>query len=258
MKKSLILGALLLAVAGSAADKVIDLNKTDAWVPAIYMKAEGDVLTAKKSAIITSKEVIALDDKHTYNFSGEIKQAPNCVANTIYIGYQILDKDKKVITMVMANGIKPSTTELVKPVKKGDTTITIKANNQWTARSSYFIGFDVKEGKLCRNISNSRVQKVEKAGDNMVVTLGKPMNQDFAAGIKVRIQYSGGYFYSGICRTNANWAKFGKALKMNQFWAEAAYVRPMLLLNWTTPPKTAASKVGTQFKNMKLTIKEIK
>ena len=258
MKKSLILGALLLAVAGSAADKVINLNKVDAWTPDKYMQAEGDVLTARKSVIITGKELIELDDKHTYNFSGEIKQFPGCVVASIFIGYQILDKDKNIITMVMASGIKPSTTELAKPAKKGDTTITIKANTQWTARNHYFIGFDIKEGKLCRNVSSARIQKVEKAGDHMIVTLGKPMEKDFAAGIKVRIQNSGGYFYSGYNRTGANWAKFGKALKKSQFWPEAAYVRPMLLLNWSTPPKTAASKIGSQFKDMKLTIKEIK
>ena len=258
MKKTLILGALLLAAAVSAAEKVINLNKVDAWTPGKFLQAEGNVLTAKKSAIIRGKEMVALDDKHTYNFSGELKQAPNCVATSIFVGYQILDKDKKVISMVMASSVKSSTTELAKPVCKGDTKITIKANKMWTAKSHFFIGFDVKEGKLSRNNSKARILNVEKAGDLMIVTLGKPIDQDFAAGIKVRIQNSGGYFYSGYTKTKADWVKFGKELKKNQFWIEAAYVRPLILLNWSTPAKTPASKIGTQFKNMKLTVKEIK
>lgn len=258
MKKTLILGVMLLAVTGFAADKVIDLSKVAAWNTKWFQQKDANTLVAKNSVIVVAKELVKLEDKHTYNFSGEITQAPGCSVNTTHIGYQILDKDKKMIAMIMASGQIASTTELVKPIHKGDKSFLIKANNRWVARGHYFVGFNVKNGKLSRDNSRTSIKKVEKVGANMLVTLGGAIAKDYPAGTKVRIQNSGGYFYSGYVRTNAKWIKFGKPLKKNQFWVEAAYVRPMLLLNWNAPKGTPKDKIGSMYKNMKLTIKEIK
>lgn len=258
MKKTLIMGAMLLAVAGFTADRTIDLSKTAAWNTKWFQQKDANTLLAKNNVIVTTKELIKLEDKHTYNFSGEITQAPGCTPNSTYIGYQILDKDKKVISMIMGSGLISSTTELVKPIRKGDKSFTIKANKQWVARGHYYVGFDVKKDKLSRRNSTSSIKEVKKVGDNMVITLGRPIGADFPTGTKVRIQNNGGYFYSGYNRSNAKWVKFGKPLKKNQFWVEAEYVRPMLLLNWGTPKGTAKDKIGTMYKNMKLEIKEIK
>ncbi|MBR2426487.1 MAG: hypothetical protein IKB16_07080 [Lentisphaeria bacterium] len=259
MKKMLMMGVMLLVSAVFAADQVIDLSKKDAWASPKVLAGPDGTLLVKTNVIITAKQMIPVDDKHIYNFSGQIRKNADAVAGTIYCGFLMYDKDKKNITQVMASGQKKSVTELLEPAIKGTKTITIKANPAWIARSYYYVGFNVKEGKLSRENSSSNIKNVKKDGDKMIVSFGRALTKDYPAGTKVRIQTTGGYFYSNVVAgVNENWKSFGKDLKKNQLWAEVAYIRPMILCNWTLPQGTDKSKVESQYKNMKLTVKEIK
>ena len=117
----------------------------------------------------------------------------------------------------------------------------------------------MKDGELSYDNSVSGIKAIKQDGDVMTITLFRPIYKDYPAGTKVRIQKSGSYYYSNIIRPTANKAvNFQNELKKSNFWMKTAYIKPMILVNWGLTAKTDSAKVETQYKNMKLTIKEIK
>lgn len=260
MKKSLIMGAMLLVAAVSfAADKVIDLSTPAAWANNHVKAGKGaKELSVKVGTQIIAKELIPVDAKHTYNFNGSLYVPAGKIAGISYTGFLLYDKNKKLIAQINAVTPKGSTTELVAAVAKGSKVLKIKANKQWKAIGHYYVGFNVKDGKICRDISSSAIQSIKNEGGNMIVTLKAPLRKAYAAGTKVRIQVTGAYFYSGVYAVKAKPTGFGKALKQNQFWAETAYIRPMILVNWSLKKGMDRSKLETVYKDMKVTVKEIK
>ncbi|MBR2426083.1 MAG: hypothetical protein IKB16_05000 [Lentisphaeria bacterium] len=262
MKKSLIFSAMLLAVACSAADKVIDLSKPTAWnnQKRVTVPQDGTISAAgSKGFIYQANELIPVDDKHTYNFSGTVFVPTGKIGGGSYVGYFMYDAKKKIINQINAVSEPGSTTELTEAIKKGATTLKIKANKKWKAYGHFYIGFNVKDGELSYDNSVSGIKAIKQDGNVMTITLFRPIYKDYPAGTKVRIQKSGSYFYSNIIRPTANKAvNFQNELNKSKFWAKTAYIRPMILVNWGLSAKTDSAKVETQYKNMKLTIKEIK
>ena len=262
MKKSFIIGAMLLATAAAyTADQVIDLSTPAAW-NGKYMTAGKDAgtLSVKVGAHATGKNLYPIDGKHTYSFSGSVYSPAGKFAGATYPGFLFYDKDKKLISQTIAVSAPKSTTELVEDVKAGSNTLKIKANKQWKALGHYWVGFNVQEGKLCRDISNSTIKAVTTEGDVTTVTLKAPLKKSYTAGTKVRIQMSGSYFYTDIVRkVDATEKKFAaKSYKQNQFWVEAAYISPMILVNWSLPAKYDKNNLEVIYKDLKLVIKEIK
>lgn len=254
------MGAMLLAAAVSfSADKVIDLSKPAAWNHKAVKAGKGaGELSITVGTQIVAKEMIPVDAKHTYNFSGSVYAPAGKIAGTTFTGYFLYDKNKQLIAQINAVSPKGSTTELTAAVAKGASVIKVKANNQWKALGHYYVGFNVKDGKLCRDYSNSAIKSIKKEGNIMVVTLKAPLKKAYAAGTKVRIQVTGAYFYSGSVAVKAKATNFSRPLKKNQFWTETAYIRPMCLVNWSLKKGTDMKKLETVYKNMKLTIKAIK
>lgn len=259
MKKALIVAALFATAAISAADQVIDLNNPDVWMPGKFVKNQDGTLVIKSSNSMQTKNLYPIDSKHTYNFSGTVRKAANAVTPATYFGFLFFDKDKKYIAPVMAHTDKKSVTELAEPAKKGAVTIKIKANKLWVAKNYYHAGFNVQDGKLSRDNSPGYITKVANDGANMIVTFKRPIQKDYPAGTKVRIQMAGGYYYTNyFSKTSDQWKNFGSNIKAAQFWPEAAYLRPLILANWMIPAKTDKTKIGSEYKNLKLIIKEIK
>ena len=102
------------------------------------------------------------------------------------------------------------------------------------------------------------VKKVDKDGANMIITVNRPINKDYAAGTVIAIQKSGAYYYSSYVKPGAKDKAFQHPLKKVNFWKKTAYISPMILVNWGLPAKADKSKLETIYKDMKLTIKEIK
>ena len=262
MKKSFIIGAMLLAAAAAyTADQVIDLSTPAAW-NGKYMTAGKDAgtLSVKVGTHATGKNLYPIDGKHTYSFSGSVYSPAGKFAGATFAGFLFYDKDKKLISQTIAVSAPKSKTELVEDVKAGSDTIKVKANKQWKALGHYWVGFNVQDGKLCRDISSSPIKAIKTEGDIMIVTMKKTLKKAYTAGTKVRIQMSGSYFYTDIVRkVDATEKKFtAKAFKQNQFWVEAAYISPMILVNWSLPAKYDKNNLEVIYKDLKLVIKEIK
>ena len=260
MKNCFIMGAMLLAVVSSAADKVIDLSTPQAWTNKNIAAAGAGTLSATKHGfILVAKDMIPVDDKHTYNFSGTIVVPEGKIAGGSYAGYYLYDANKRYIMQIQASSIPNSTTELTEAVKKGSTVLKVKNCKAWLPGRPYFyVGFNVKDGELSMDNSAGGLKSVKAEGGNLVVTLARPINKDYPAGTKVRLQRSGSYFYSSIVRPGKKPVNFQKNLKKGDFWIKTAFIRPMILVNWGLPAKADKTKVETLYKNMKLTIKEIK
>ena len=262
MKKMFIMGAMLLAAtAAYTADQVIDLSTPAAWTGK-YMTAGKDAgtLSVKVGVHAVGKNLYPIDGKHSYSFSGSVYSPKGKFAGATFAGFLFYDKDKKLISQTYAVSAPKSTTELVEAVKAGSDTIKIKANKQWKPLGHYWVGFNVQDGKLCRDISSSTIKAIKTEGDTMIVTLKAPLRKAYAAGTKVRVQMSGSYFYTDIVRkVDATEKKFvAKEYKQKQFWIEAAYISPMILVNWSLPAKYDKNNLEVIYKDLKLTIKDIK
>lgn len=260
MKKMFIMGAMLLAAAAAyTADQVIDLSTPAVWMGKnVTAGKDAGTLSVNIGIQIIAKKMIPVDDKHTYNFSGIACFPEGKSSGSSYVGYLLYDKNKKFIGQINADFVKNSATELTEPAKKGSNVLKIKTNKQWKVYGHYRIGFNVQEGKLCTDLHNSAIKSIKAEGDTMTVTLKNKLAKDYAAGTKVRLQKTGSYFYTHIIPVKKAENKFGRALKQNQFWAETAYITPMILVNWAAAKNVDKKNMETIYKDLKLTVKEIK
>ena len=259
MKKCFVMGAMLLAAVSYAADQVIDLSKPEVWAQkAVQAGPAAGTLSVKTNLIINTKAMFPVDDKHTYDFNGVVGAVQKGkIAGNSHIGFFLYDKDKKFIGQINVDTLPGSKTVLVEPIKKGATTFKIKAAN-WKPAGHHYLGFNVKDSELCRDVAFSSVKKVDKDGANMIITVNRPINKDYAAGTAIAIQKSGSYYYSSFVKPGAKDKAFRHPLKKVNFWKKTAYISPMILVNWGLPAKADKSKLETIYKDMKLTIKEIK
>lgn len=259
MKKSFVMGAaLLLATAVFAADKVIDLSSPAAWNGKVVLANKDGSVSVKSVSQITAKELIPVDGKHTYDFSGTAYCPAGKIAGMSYAGFLLYDKNKQFIAQVFAVTAANSQTELTEAVKKGSSVLKIKANKAWKPFGHYRAAFNFVPGKLCREISSGRIKSIKTEGNVMVVTMSAPIRKDYPAGTKVRIQATGSYFYSSVFSVKNKPVNFSKKLKQGNFWVETAYIRPMILVNWSLSKNVDKSKLETVYKDIKLTVKEIK
>ena len=92
----------------------------------------------------------------------------------------------------------------------------------------------------------------------MTITFAAGIRKDYPAGTKVRIHNSGSYFYSSVFPVKATAGNFTKTLKQKDFWPGTAYVTPIILVNWLIKPGTDKNTFETVYKDLKVTVKEIK
>lgn len=260
MKKSLIMGALLLVAAVSyAADKVYDISKPAEWSPT-SMKAgkTAGSISCTTPVIVSAKVLIPVDSKHTYTFSGTAVAPAGKVGGHTLTGYYLYDKNKTLISQVNVDAVAKSESVLTAAAKKGSNILKIKANSKWKPAGHHWIAFNVQPGKVCRDISPGCIRAVKKQGGDMIITLSTALRKDYPAGTKVRIHNSGSYFYSNVFQVKNSAYAFSKTLKQNNFWAETAYIRPIILVNWILKSGTDKAKIETVYTNLKVTVKEIK
>ena len=260
MKKSLIMGALLVVAAASyAADKVYDISASANWYGKdVKAGQDAGAIVVNKPVIIQSKVMIPIDDKHSYTFSGSAIAPAGKVGGTTLTGYYLYDKNKRIISQANVVFVAKSETELVEAAKKGDKTIKIKANAKWKPAGHNWAAFNYEKSKICRDLSAGAVKAVKKEGDVMIVTFNAPVRKDYPAGTKVRIHNSGSYFYSSIFPVKATAVNFSKTMVQKNFWADAAYASPIILTNWLIKSGTDKATIETVYKDMKVTVKEIK
>ena len=260
MKKSLIMSALLVVAAASyAADKVYDISTSANWYGKdVKAGQDAGTIVVSKPVIIQAKAMIPVDDKHTYTFSGSAYAPAGKVGGSTFTGYYLFDKNKKSISQTNVISLAKSETELAEPAKKGDKTIKIKANAKWKPAGHHWVAFNYVDKGVSRELSTSSVRGVKKEGDVMTVTFASGIQKDYPAGTKVRIHHSGSYYYSSIFPVKATDGKFSKTKVQKDFWPETAYIVPIVLTNWLVKAGTDKTTIETVYKDLKVTVKEIK
>ena len=259
MKKSLIMGALLVAAAAYATDKVYDISTAANWYGKdVKAGQDAGTIVVSKPVIIQAKVMIPIDDKHSYTFSGSAIAPAGKVGGTTLTGYYLFDKNKKSISQTNVVSLAKSETELAEAAKKGDKTIKIKANAKWKPAGHHWVAFNYVDKGISREFSTSSVRGVKKEGDVMTVTFASGIQKDYPAGTKVRIHLSGSYYYSSIFPVKATDSKFSKTKVQKDFWPGTAYITPIILTNWLVKAGTDKATIETVYKDMKVTVKEIK
>jgi hypothetical protein len=260
MKKSLILSALLVVASASyAADKIYNISKPENWVGKVVQAGpDADSISVKASEIIQAKVKIPVDDKHTYTYSGSAYAPAGKIGGSTFTGYFLYDKNKHLISQANVVFVPKSETELVEAAKKGDKTIKIKANAKWKPAGHHWVAFNYVDKGISREFSTSSVRGVKKEGDVMTVTFASGIQKDYPAGTKVRIHHSGSYYYSSIFPVKATDGKFSKTKVQKDFWPETAYIAPIVLTNWLVKAGTDKTTIETVYKDLKVTVKEIK
>lgn len=260
MKKSLILSALLVVASASyAADEIYNISKPENWAGKFVQAGpDADSISVKASVIIQAKVKIPVDDKHTYTYSGSAYAPAGKIGGRTFTGYFLYDKNKHLISQYNVVFVPKSETELVEAAKKGDKTIKIKANAKWKPADHIWAAFNYDKNRVCRDLSATSVKAVKKEGDVMTITFAAGIRKDYPAGTKVRIHNSGSYFYSSVFPVKATAGNFTKTLKQKDFWPGTAYVTPIVLVNWLIKPGTDKNTFETVYKDLKVTVKEIK
>jgi len=254
---------LALAVTGSVcAEQEYKLKNTDDWLRNGSVTFQKDCAAVKGRVMLASKQFFDIDPVKTYKLEVELKQTAGVPA-THYVGFELFDKNGKAISVASATPLAKTDSVLAKPVKKGDTSLFIKANPNWLKVSYMTIAWNTKSDYSDlpnHNIAYSGINEVKTANGVTELVLSKPFTVDLPAGTSIRQHGAGGYMYTAGSgkASGEKFRKFsGKAkgqLKSgynNQQWAVGAVkCRVIMLINWDGKPDCV-----TQFKDAELEIK---
>lgn len=98
MKKTMILGAMLLAGMVNAADPAgtVNWNEQNVWKGTkIKAGTDGAALEATTPCLVESSVLIPVHEKAEYRFSGEVRKAKGAPSALFLAGFILYDKDKK-------------------------------------------------------------------------------------------------------------------------------------------------------------------
>lgn len=262
MKKTILATAAACAVFASAFAQntavPADVNTRAGWGNGMIIAGPGDAsFTFCKPGMFKAKEMIKIDPAKKYVFSGEVRKNPNAPTAMFYPGFELFDKDKKLIDGLSVSIISGTATTMTKAAKAGDTMITVKNGVRWLARSWYYVAFNA--GPLPHREFGGAVKAVKRVGNVWNVTLSKPLTKDYPAGTKVRLQGMGGYFYVGSMTPGDAWKTFGTnaisgvsadRVVKGKFWPGTVYARPFVQANWNWQAADRI-KFETAVKNLK-------
>lgn len=269
MKKTMILGAMLLAGMVNAADPAgtVNWNEQNIWKSTkIKAGTDGAALEATTPCLVESSVLIPVHEKAEYRFSGEVRKAKGAPSALFLAGFILYDKDKKTIQPQHVRVIRGTDTVLAEEAKAGDHFIKIRNGARWTAKTYHYAAFNAVQLPN-RDLSPDVISAVKREGQTWTVSFGKPLQKSYPAGTKVRIQASGAYFYVGSLMPADEWTAFGKTVKgvskdsvnnnqfSDQFWPGTAYIAPMMMPNWNwgSPEK---NQLKTQIRNLRLEVSE--
>ena len=195
---------LAAAIVGSVwADGVeYKLDKPADWVPNGKVKWVGEkknIMEVTGSAMLVSAKKFNIDPKKLIELEADVKMISGKPATT-YFGFRVIGKDGKYIHASSVNAVPGGETVLVKAVKPGDKSITVKANNKWKKSSIAYVVINAK--KDLSDLPNTsfighNITDVKNEGANMVVTFKRAFNLAAPAGTAVRMHHDGGYMYAG-------------------------------------------------------------
>lgn len=263
MKKTILAVTAVCAMFSAvvtAQDTCVNINKREGWHSGQVLPGTGDVsFSFKNPGMFRSKEMIKIDPAKKYGFTGEIRKNPNAPTNHFYPGFELFDKDKKLILGCYVYTIKGTDTTLAKAAKAGESVISIKNGARWVAKPYHIVAFNA--GPLPhREFGGDSIKEVKRVGNVWNVTLKTPLKKDYPAGTKVRVHSNGAYFYVDSLAPGDTWKTFGTKktiqgvakdrVENGKFWPGTVHARPFVQANWNWQAADR-NKFETALKNVK-------
>jgi hypothetical protein len=169
----------------------------------VIMESDEKVYSVKGHDYLSSKEIIEIVPGKKYVIKGKFR-SPSNKPKPFYLGFILLDVNKKVISPAMVAALPKTETTLVEACKKTDTVLKLKDASKWKKHPAAGVAFKADPTGKCADLPNSNlssmggrgITSVKKVGDIWEVTLKKPVGKAFPAGTVVRehLLY-GGYMY---------------------------------------------------------------
>lgn len=243
--------------------EVVDMSQKSAWnTGRVSAFKDGKITSAGRMMLIGKKQFV-VDPAKSYTISMDVKRLKADKINpTILIGYEGIDAKGRPLPVTSYQCLPQSLTEVTAAAKKGDTTLRIKDASKWRTGNGYFVVVNAKADFSDipnRQTVASWIKSIRKSGEEYIITLGKPLNRDVAAGTKIRAHIANGYFYvSPTVQVNTDKTYSLKyvtkgvsdygLINKKSFPRGAAKWRVIVLVNWS------ASQGGMEISNARFTI----
>ena len=153
MKKSFMV-LFLLAAAFLQAEETKKLDSADVWEQNPAVSCRDGVFTVNGKIQLMAAETISIDPEKTFKFTVSCRAVKG--ANPAFMPV-IMQYDKKgrVVSVARVDVIGGTFTQLLAPVKSGDTSILVKDATLWIRKRLLVIAFDAKEDYS--DLPNSRL-----------------------------------------------------------------------------------------------------
>ncbi|MBO4305272.1 MAG: hypothetical protein J6A21_11865 [Lentisphaeria bacterium] len=190
------------------AEKAQDFNTGAPW-----LTVKEDVLSFNRKGGFIGNKFLPLSGTKKYKISAEVRSVPGTDGKmTVYLGFQLYDKDNKRIDVTTINGIPETAAVLAADAKEGDTVLKIKDGTKWiNSRKDTAVAFEAKEDYSdLPNTTLVGIKKgsIRKGEDVWTLELMEPLKKAYSAGTKVRQHKSGGtYFYAVTKDLTFDWQK---------------------------------------------------
>ena len=261
MKKTIILASVFLTAVLSG--QVTELNSVTDWKGSGCVLKDENLTFSNRWSYVSSIPLIKIDPSAQYIFELEFKgpEEPSkpLKITAYFISY---DKDKKIIQSYNVLNFAGTEAKLSREVKIGDNELWLKDANpkKWTSHPEASIAFDAKENYADlpnRDIMNRNIRKMETVGNELKITLKKPLKKAYPADTSVRQHI---WFSDVIVFTapvNSNWTKKAGTVtgllgvnpyEKGRFWRGAVYFRPSFSITPVTDDQI-------QIRNVRLTVK---
>jgi hypothetical protein len=220
MKKFIVFACMCAALVSVAAEVVFDGGKAAAWNTKRLTDGNGVVTGTLGYLVVKSKEMVPVEAGKKYVVSGEFRLVnPPAKAPKIYFGFYPCNADGKEISYLHATIASKNILTVVKDVKAGDTSITLKGLPQWAPSQYCYVAFNAKEDKS--DLPNFDVspaldwKNMKKNADGSYdIPMKKPFAKAYAAGTSARLHQAGASFvYAGFRSVAGEWVKFSKEFK---------------------------------------------
>ncbi len=151
----------------------------------------------RKQRTLFLKEKIQVDPAATYQCTVNAAAAADA-KGILYIGTECFDKDGKRIWPEYIYTVKESETVLAKDAAAGSKSVVVKIAKGWEGSKGKYVAFNAKADKSdLPNRTANKIVSATKEGDNVVLTLAKPLKEAYTQGTALRLHRHGA-IYSNV------------------------------------------------------------
>ena len=261
---TLMIGAAAMIAAGTLAAQDQTFNSAEDWGKNKALSCKDGVIKIQGQAAAWTAvgKKFKIDPTKTYTITASVRAVnnQNNEKSLVYVGFNVLDKQGKVIGASNVAVVPGTMTELAANVEKGATTVLVKDGSKFP-KGAISIVTDVKEDLSDlpnRNIIANGITSVVQKENGWEITLSRPVYRVAKAGKAVRAHRMGGYMYpAGGKLVGSEWITITGSVKgmnksgwSNNVWPVGADQAQLVILsNWQK------KQLDTEYKDIKLTIK---